>query len=162
MLRILPSFVSIALYKFIDRQVEYWDPEQKGSDVKILPFGLVLKRGRAHTANEANALLMVEKHTSINAPRLIDSIMVDQTWGFILMTQIFGNRLDHVYYRTTHEERAQIGKDLAKWIAELRQIPNESKYLIANTLGEAISDHQFEHETWGPFNSVGDFNKHLV
>ncbi|KAK2760389.1 hypothetical protein FQN54_002459 [Arachnomyces sp. PD_36] len=162
MLHILPRFLRIPLFKFIDRQVEYWDPEQKNSDVKLLPFGLVLKKGRAHTANEANALLMVEKHTSINAPRLIDSVMVDETWGFIFMTRIFGDRLDRVYYRTTHEELNQLGKDLAKWIAELRQIPNESKYLIANTLGNAISDHQFEHETWGPFNSVGDFNNHLV
>lgn len=162
MLTVLPSFARIALYRFIDRQAEYWDPEQKGSHIKYLPFGLVLKTGRAHTANEANALLVVEKHTSVNAPRLIDSVMMDESSGFILMTQIFGDRLDLVYYRTTYEERDQIAKDLAKWIAEMRRIPNESSYLIANTLGKPISDHQFEHETWGPFNTVGDFTNHLV
>lgn len=162
MLTVLPNFARISLHKFIDKQVEYWDPEQKGSYVKHLPFGLILKRCREHTANEANALLLVEKHTSVNAPRLIDSVVMDESSGFILMTQIFGHRLDDVYYRTTHEERDQIGKDLAKWIAEMRHIPNESSYLIANTLGKPISDHQFQQETWGPFNSVGDFNNHLV
>lgn len=162
MLTVLPNFVRIALHKFIDKQAGYWDPEQKGSYTKYLPFGLILKRCREHTANEANALLLVEKHTSINAPRLIDSVVMDESSGFILMTQIFGHRLDDVYYRTTHEERDQIGKDLAKWIAEMRRIPNQSSYLIANTLGQPISDHQFQQETWGPFNSVGDFSNQLV
>lgn len=162
MLLIIPSFIRIPFYNFIDRQVEYWDSEQEGNYVKYLPFGLCLKKSRAHTINEANALIMIEKYTSVNAPRLIDSVMIDESSGFILMTRMFGDRLDLMYYRTTFEERDQIGDDLAQWIAELRSIPNKSNYLIANTLGKSISDHQFEHETWGPFNSIEDFNNHLV
>lgn len=114
LLQILPDFVRVSLYRLINKQVGFWDPKQKNSRVKILPFDLILKKGRAHTANEANALLMIEKHSSINAPRLIDSVMVDETWGFIFMTRIFGDRLDRVDYRITHEECDQIGKDLGQ------------------------------------------------
>ncbi|KAK2841643.1 hypothetical protein FQN49_006054 [Arthroderma sp. PD_2] len=161
-LHFLPNFARVKLYEFIDRWVDYWDPKQKGAHVKNLPLGLCLKRGRESTENEANALLLAEKHTSINAPRLIDSVMIDETSGFILMTRIFGDQLDNVFCLTTWEERKQIGKDLAKWIAEMRRIPNKSNYLIANTLGGPISDHRFSGEGWGPFNAISDFTDRLV
>ncbi|EEP76611.1 predicted protein [Uncinocarpus reesii 1704] len=109
-----------------------------------------ITQGREHTANEANALLLVERYTSINAPRLIDSVMSDNKSGFILMTTITGNPLNLVFYRTTYEEREQIGKDLAEWIQQLRRIPNQTNYLIANTLGGPISDHRYgQGEAWG-------------
>ncbi|EGE03154.1 hypothetical protein TEQG_08620 [Trichophyton equinum CBS 127.97] len=136
-LSLIPNFVRIKLYMFIDRLIE-------------------------NIKNEANALLAVEKFTTINAPRLIDSVMIDATSGFIIMTRIFGDRLDNVYFLTTWEERTKIGEDLAKWIAEMRQIPNKSNYLIADTLGGPISDHRFSGESWGPFNTVSDFIDRLT
>ncbi|KAF3892246.1 APH domain-containing protein [Trichophyton interdigitale] len=161
-LSLIPNFVRIKLYMFIDRLIEYWDPVLKGSHVKNLPLGLCLKKSDRNIKNEANALLAVEKFTTINAPRLIDSVMIDATSGFIIMTRIFGDRLDNVYFLTTWEERKKIGEDLAKWIAEMRQILNKSNYLIADTLGGPISDHRFSGESWGPFNTVSDFIDRLT
>ncbi|EEH07880.1 conserved hypothetical protein [Histoplasma capsulatum G186AR] len=156
-LSILPSSFRITLYNFIDQQIDYRDPTQAGSLVKLLPLGLCLKRGRANTENEASALQLVENHCSINAPKLIDHVIIDEFSGFILMTRIDGYPLNQVMYRTTYEEREQIGKDLAKWIDEFRQIPNKSKHLIAGASGGPICDHLYEGRTPGPFNSTAEF-----
>ncbi|KAM5447492.1 hypothetical protein MaudCBS49596_006003 [Microsporum audouinii] len=161
-LNLLPGFIRLRLFEFIDKLAGYWDPTQKNEYVKYLPLGLCLKRAHRNIENEANALLLVEKYTSINAPRLIGSATVDHFTGYILMTRIFGDPLSHVHYLTTWEERKQIGKDLAKWIAEMRRIPNKSKFLIADTLGGPISDHRFSEELWGPFNKVSDFTDRLT
>lgn len=142
--------------------VEYWDPRQKSSHVKFLPFGLVLKKGRENTENEANALLVAEKHISISTPRLIDSVMIDKTSGFILMTKIFGYSLSSVIHRITWEELKQIGEDLAKVITELRRIPNKSDHLIADTRRGPVSDHRFFYQTWGPFKTVSSFTDRLL
>lgn len=130
----------------------------KGSTVKYPPLGLCLKKGRENTENEANALLLVEKYTSINAPRVIDSVMMDDESGWILTTRMLGDKFDTVRYRMTYEEEEQLGKDLYNWVCELRKIPNSSNYLIANASGGPITDHQHnDMARWGPFNSVGDF-----
>ncbi|EAS30355.3 uncharacterized protein CIMG_05834 [Coccidioides immitis RS] len=163
-LRVLPNFARIPLYKLIVRLVEYFDPIQRRCSIKCLPLGLCLKVSRQYTENEANALLLVEKYTTINAPKLIDSVVIDDKSGFILMTRIFGHPLNGVHYRTTFEEREQIGKDLAGWIEQLRRIPNNTNHLIANTLGGPICDHRHgqDDNSWGPYNSVADFTDRLV
>ncbi|OAX84433.1 hypothetical protein ACJ72_01211 [Emergomyces africanus] len=161
-LSILPNSFRIALYNFIDQQIDYRDPTQTGSPVKFLPLGLCLKRGRANTENEANALRLIENHCSINAPKLVDHVIIDEFSGFVLMTQIDGYPLNQVMYRITYEEREQIGKDLAKWIHEFRQIPNKSKYLIAGASGGPICDHMYEGRTPGPFNSTTEFTDDIT
>ncbi|KAI1917439.1 hypothetical protein LOZ53_004722 [Ophidiomyces ophidiicola] len=162
-LLLLPVFLRLALYQLIFRWADRLIPSQAaGFYVKFLPFGICLKKGGRNAANEANSLLLVEKYTTINAPRLIDSVMIDEQSGFVLMTEIFGDRLEGVYYRTTYEERKQIGQDLAEWISQLRRIPNKTNYLIADTLGEPLTDHRFGGKTWGPFNTVADFTDRLV
>ncbi|OJD20949.1 hypothetical protein ACJ73_07711 [Blastomyces percursus] len=125
-LSILPKFVRLTLYNFIDRQLESRDPTQTDQPVKYLPLGLCLKRGRRYTDNEANSLRLVEKESPIiNAPKLIDHVRVDESSGFVLMTQVYGHALSQVYYRITYEEREQIAKDLARWIMELRSHPQQ-------------------------------------
>ncbi|PGH01828.1 hypothetical protein GX51_05008 [Blastomyces parvus] len=161
-LSILPKFVRLALYNFIDRQIESRDPTEKNQPVKFLPLGLVLKRGRRHTQNEADSLRLVEKASLINAPKLIDHVRIDESSGFVLMTQVYGHALNQVYYRTTYEEREQIAKDLAQWIMELRKISNKSKYLIANASGGPICDHMYEGRTPGPLNSTAEFADDLT
>ncbi|EFE34612.1 uncharacterized protein ARB_06375 [Trichophyton benhamiae CBS 112371] len=88
--------------------VDYWDPSQKGSHVKFLPLGLVLKKGRENTENEAKALTVAEQYISISTPRLIDSVMVNKTSGFILMTKVVGRSLSSKLHRITWEELEQI------------------------------------------------------
>ncbi|EQL32154.1 hypothetical protein BDFG_05635 [Blastomyces dermatitidis ATCC 26199] len=133
-LSILPKFVRLALYNFIDRQLDSRDPTQTDQPVKYLPLGLCLKRGRR----------------------------IDESSGFVLMTQVYGHALNQVYYRITHEELEQIAKDLARWITELRKIPNKSKHLIANASGGPICDHMYEGRTLGPLNSTAEFADDLT
>ncbi|KAL2380321.1 hypothetical protein RJZ90_004683 [Blastomyces dermatitidis] len=78
------------------------------------------------------------------------------------MTQVYGHALNQVYYRITHEELEQIAKDLARWITELRKIPNKSKHLIANASGGPICDHMYEGRTLGPLNSTAEFADDLT
>ncbi|EFE37921.1 hypothetical protein TRV_07411 [Trichophyton verrucosum HKI 0517] len=162
LLRLIPNFARIRLYELIYKMVDYWDPSQKGSHVKFLPLGLVLKKGRENTENEAKALTLAEQYISISTPRLIDSVMVNKTSGFILMTKVVGRSLSSILHRITWEELEQIGKDLANFITELRRIPNSSKYLIADTRGGPISDHRFFYQTWGPFKTVSGFTDRLL
>ncbi|KAL2372102.1 hypothetical protein RJ035_001655 [Blastomyces gilchristii] len=162
-LSILPKFVRLALYNFIDRQLDSRDPTQTDQPVKYLPLGLCLKRGRRYTENEAISLRLVEKDSPIiNAPKLIDHVRIDESSGFVLMTQVYGHALNQVYYRITHEELEQIAKDLARWITELRKIPNKSKHLIANASGGPICDHMYEGRSLGPLNSTAEFADDLT
>ncbi|KAL2361936.1 hypothetical protein RJZ56_005152 [Blastomyces dermatitidis] len=87
---------------------------------------------------------------------------IDESSGFVLMTQVYGHALNQVYYRITHEELEQIAKDLARWITELRKIPNKSKHLIANASGGPICDHMYEGRTLGPLNSTAEFADDLT
>lgn len=103
-----------------------------------------MKQGRPGiTRNEANALSLVEKHTTAPAPKLVDFVMQekgekDEEIGFILMTQAPGDRLDEVLYLMTSEERKQLGRDLGKCITQCRRIPNTTSHQIANTLRAGI------------------------
>ncbi|EZF39409.1 hypothetical protein H113_06544 [Trichophyton rubrum MR1459] len=124
--------------------------------------GLVLKKGRENTENEAKALTVAEQYISISTPRFIDSFMVNKTSGFILMTKVVGRSLSSILHRITWEELEQIGKDLANFITELRLIPNTLKYLIADTRGGPVSDHRFFYQTWGPFKTVSGFTDRLL
>ncbi|PGH11071.1 hypothetical protein AJ79_05113 [Helicocarpus griseus UAMH5409] len=153
----------LGLFNLIDRQADRWNPEQKGSRVKSLPLGLCLKRCRGNTENEANALRLIEKNTSINAPKLIGYAVIDKKSGFLLMTKLPGIPLSKVYYRTTYEEREKMAKNLADWISQLRRIPNKSGRLIANVSGGPITDHMSEPDQHrGPYNSVEEFNDDLT
>lgn len=130
--------------------------------VRFLPLGLCLKETDCRViANEANALRLVEGQTNVPAPRFIDFTMQDDI-GFLLMTRVFGDRLDKVFYRVTNEERKELGRELGRCISQLRQIPNTSKYQIANTLGGPAYDHRFEDKHCVPFNSDGDFFDYLT
>lgn len=150
------------LYRLIIKMAGYWDPHGDPY-MKFLPFGLFLKIGRRVSHNEANALLLVEKYTSINAPRLINMTR-GKDQGYLLMTTIPGIPMEQVLYRMTYEELHQLAKDLGKWINQYRCIPNKNKnYLLCNTLGGPLVDHRTgSAKPCGPYNTVADFLNHLV
>ena len=153
-LGIIPARIRLALYKYI---------MGKYTTDKALPFRLCLKKARPQTMkNEANALRMTKKHTTVPAPRLIDSVMQDDT-AFILMTLAWGDRLDWVMYRMTNEERKQLGRDLGACISQLRRILKPSPDQLANTLGGPAYDHRFlQDKPCGPFHSATEFFNYLT
>ncbi|EQL38834.1 hypothetical protein BDFG_00360 [Blastomyces dermatitidis ATCC 26199] len=156
----IPNSICVAIYRLILKAVDYWDPQGNPS-VKFLPFGLCLKTGRRVTRNEANALRLIEKHTSITAPKLID-FATDSTANnnFLLMTVVPGIGADRVFYRMTYEERRQLAIDVGSCISQYRQIKNDyaQKHLICDTLGGPITDHRTDDRGFcGPYNSKPEF-----
>lgn len=144
------------------RAVDYWDPNQEHSYVKFLPLGLCLKTGPRVTANEGQALLLVEKHTSITAPRLVDVATEKNGKGYLLMTTVPGVPAERVFYRMTYEERENLWQDVGQSISQYRRIPNKSEHLICNTLGGPITDHRINDIPLGPYNSKMDFLNYLT
>lgn len=124
---------------------------------KSLPFGLCLKYGAYIHSNEANALQIVEKHTTINAPRLINFTQ-DKENSYILMTKVQGVPMDTVFWRMTYEERQQVAKKLGECISQLRRIPNKNKKALCDTEGGPLTDHRLEYmDRWGPYDSKIQF-----
>ncbi|EEP82714.1 predicted protein [Uncinocarpus reesii 1704] len=169
---LLPTVICVQLYKLVNKAVDKFDPAQKGSAIKFLPFGLVLKSSHRVSKSEANALHLVEKYTSINAPRLINATVVNDTdlrinnhpvHNYLLMTRVPGDDLSDVFYRMTYEERAQFAKDLGKCISEYRQIPSShnTNHEICDTLGGAFRDNRMGGGLHGPFDSKIDFLNYL-
>jgi hypothetical protein len=150
------------IYKFVLKAVDRWD-HQVDSGFKFLPLGLCLKIGRRVSQNEANALRLIEKHTTVKAPRLIN-ITIDHAneQAYLLMTTVPGVPAKDVWFKMTYEERHQIARDLGEWIAQYRRIPNDTKYLLCDTLGRPLLDHRTGNTPYGPFNSKADFLNQLT
>ncbi|KMU82302.1 hypothetical protein CIHG_00086 [Coccidioides immitis H538.4] len=154
---VLPAILRLWVFKLILKLMDRWDP-QRDSSFKYLPFGLCLKLGQRASKNEANALLLVEKYTSIPAPRLIAFAQDGRNNGYLLMTRVPGVPMDSVFYRMTYEERSQVAKDLGKYISQYRCIRNTNKYLICDTLGGPTMDHRTKtRRPCGPYESKEEF-----
>ena len=113
--------------------VDRWDPlpgRPFSIPVKSLPFGFCLKIGPRVSENEANALWLVEKYTTISAPRLINFTRVGET-GYLLMTRVPGVSMDTVFWRMAHEERRQVEKELGNCIRQLRRVPTKASLFSA-------------------------------
>jgi hypothetical protein len=159
--RMIPKRLCLGIHPLILKAVDRWDP-QPNPAIKALPFGLCLKTGPRVPLNEGNALLLVEKHTTVPAPRLIN-VTVDSNeggrgMGYLLMTQVPGISIERARDRLTYEERHQIAKDLAKCISQWRKIPNTSPHFLCDTLGGPFNNHRMAGiEPRGPFNSMSEF-----
>lgn len=125
-----------------------------------LPFGLVAKECINSGPNEPNALRLVDKYTSVPAPRLIDA---GEYHGktYLVMTRVPGQELSKVFHLMSYPERDRLVEDLKSCVAQLRKIPNHTPYLICDTLGGPVVDHRVPDKSGGPFNTEADFTKYL-
>lgn len=156
---LVPKSLYPVLYRLILKAVDRWDPQSAkpfSTPFKSLPFSLCLKIGERVSENEANALQLAEKYTTINAPRLINFTRVGGT-GYLLMTKVPGVPVDGVFWRMTYEERRQLAKDLGKCISQLRGIPNKNKHVLCDTIGGPLVDLE-PMESWGPYTSKPSFS----
>lgn len=128
--------------------------------VKTVPFGLCIKECSRSQENEPTALSMVNKHTIIPAPLLVDTFR-NKDGLFMVMTKLRGDMLIDVFHLMTYEERDRFADDLGGYIKQLQLIPNHTSYLFANTYGGRVSDHRVPDMKCGPFNTEADFNNHL-
>ena len=159
-LRIIHLFLRQALYNYLSKITNNSEPD---ANVRLLPLGLCLKKARNKArANETNALRLVEEQTDIPAARFVDLALQDEKTGFLLMTRVYGDRLEDVFYRVTDEARRALGKELGRCIFQLRKIQNKSKYQVTNTLGGPTFDHRFEEKQCGPYRSNVEFFDYLT
>lgn len=126
-----------------------------------LPFGLILKQCVRSPQNEPTSLKLVEKYTSIPAPRVVD---VGEYGGntYLVMTRLRGQMLHEVLHLMSYAERDRLADDLGSYVTQLRKIPNHTAYMFCNALGGPIVDHRIPDMSGGPFNSESDFNNHLT
>lgn len=129
--------------------------------VHRLPFGLMLKQCVRSPQNEPASLRLVERYTSIPAPRVVDVGDFDGT-AYLVMTRLRGQMLDEILHLMSYTERDQLADDLGSYVAQLRKIPNYTPFLFCNTLGGPIIDHRMPDGGGGPFISESDFNNHLT
>ncbi|KDB23753.1 hypothetical protein H109_04315 [Trichophyton interdigitale MR816] len=165
----LPSFVRTSVYDVLARIGLKMYPPTLSMTVYKLPFGLYLRRGSLSLAPkyhvESHTLKMVEKFTTILAPRVID-VTESPRYSYLLMTCVPGRPIGQIMNTMTDEEVEQVVIDLKGYISELRQIPSDPswEYRICNSQGGGfldwrIPDSQNEELR---FRSEADFNKYLT
>lgn len=154
----VPKTIRVCFYHILSKVGEYIYPSDHAL-VHRLPFGLYSKSCTRSQRNEAVALQLVEKYTSIPAPLWFDDYEENGSTTLIT-TAVQGQPLQSVFHRLSYQEREQLSKDLKMIICELRRIPNQTPYRFASTLGNAIFDYRIGE--FGPFNEASDFHKSLI
>jgi hypothetical protein len=129
-------------------------------NVQRLPFGLVLKHGLP-SENEAAALRMVFRHTTVSAPSVVDFIASGQH-NYLLMTEITGKTLETVFNSLSDLEISWLVQDLKCIISDLRS--NPSKGIICGAAGwdSPCFDFRLPDDRCGPFGNESLFNNYLV
>lgn len=130
-------------------------------DVQRVPFGLVIKDCLRSYENEVNALRLVARHTSVPAPRIVDTGVYGNK-KYLVMSRLPGQMLGDVLHLMSYAERDRFADKLGECVAQIRQIPNSTPYLLCDTLGGPLSDHRIPNTCGGPFNTEEDFNDHLT
>ncbi|RAL11824.1 kinase-like protein [Aspergillus homomorphus CBS 101889] len=157
----LPECLRVACYLLLNRIGRKLYPLDASVWAQRLPFGLYMKQCIRAPQNEPNVLRLIERQTSIPAPRLIDTWERDGT-TYILMTRIPGDPIEDVQHLLSYSERREIADDIARYVAQLRQIPNNTPYLICDSLGGPIVDHRIPSGTGGPWHTEAEFYEHLT
>lgn len=118
-------------------------------------------RGKLVPQGEASALRLVEGHTNIPAPRLIDSITRDNH-TYLVMTRVPGVPLSQAIPFMSYPERKQLAMDLRAYVLEFQKIPNTNGALICDSDGGPVFDYRIPKRSAGPFDSEKDFNDYLI
>ncbi len=104
---------------------------QHGSVVKELGPGVVSKKGRRVTKNEAVALALVKHHTGIPVPELYQATFFVKdglTNCALLMEKVEGISLEAVWDKLDDNTKIRICKDIWNVVAELQQIPKPPEF----------------------------------
>ncbi|KAF7874042.1 hypothetical protein EAF04_002714 [Stromatinia cepivora] len=131
--------------------------------VQRVPFGLYIKETHVGTSwNESNALNMVERYTSIPAPRSVD-VVEDSSQGlsYLVMTRLRGESFRRSFHLMSYAERNQFIDDIGKCVSQMRKIPHTTPYLFSDTLGGPMYDHLIPNRTGGPFNNEFELNTYM-
>ncbi|KAJ5114816.1 hypothetical protein NUU61_000575 [Penicillium alfredii] len=127
--------------------------------VHQLLLGMYAKECR-DSRNEAEALQLVERHTSIPAPLWVDDYQDKNR--VLIMTAMPGDPLDLVFHRLSYAEREQLSRDLRNVVSQIRCLSNRTSFPFGNSHGGPLIDHRFPSGMSGPFHRISDFNSFLV
>ncbi|KAK2794550.1 hypothetical protein FQN52_008131 [Onygenales sp. PD_12] len=135
-------------------------------NVQRLPFNLYLKRAPSQRlVSEARALELVAKHTTLNAPRVLDFIELPTAEGcWMLTTRIVGDVAGKCLPLMDAEQLEQFSIDFRDYVEQIRSIPNPYPHLICSPLGGECQDCRIDHDNGGngPYDSIGELNKRLM
>ncbi|RBR26208.1 uncharacterized protein FIESC28_00991 [Fusarium coffeatum] len=165
--RLFPSALRIMTYELLRKIGNRFYNKDGYALVQRLPFGLYLKCNSDSDTlrNEYNALKVLERKTSILAPRAIDIVSQntgDDDFSYLLMTRVPGTSLAICQDALSDQDCATVSAQLKDYISQMRDIPNPSKMAICNTLGEACRDPRIRD--WAPIGPCPDeasFSQHL-
>lgn len=132
--------------------------------VQRVPFGLYIKHGHAGCVAEGEgaAMRLVEKHTKVPSPKLIDELQ-DGNQRYLIMTRMPGNSLKKVHHLMSYDQRERLLEDLSFFISQFRNIPNSTGHLICNAVGGPLYDSaRLPNDSIGPFDNERDFNAALA
>jgi len=110
--------------------------------VQRLGFGLYLKCGWGVREAEPHALLLIQRHTNIPAPKLLDYIVHMASFGecpYVLITEVPGQTFEEVAETLTTEEIENIGLELRTHIEAFQGIPNPYTNKLCSASGGEIS-----------------------
>ncbi|KAF7163167.1 hypothetical protein CNMCM5623_008237 [Aspergillus felis] len=156
----VPKWIRVRCYRVLLKLGCYLYPRSFTGLVHRLPFGLYAKECNCSDRNEAEALRLVERYTSIRAPLWVDDYQGTHT--VLITTAVPGQTLEAVFHRLSYWEREQLSKDLKSVLSQLRCIPNHTPYVFGNCHGGPLNDHRLPSGTCGPFNLISEFNTFLV
>ncbi|OBT80199.1 hypothetical protein VF21_00547 [Pseudogymnoascus sp. 05NY08] len=157
----VPQWARMRCYYVLVRAGRWLYGVSSWQDVQLVPFGLVIKDCLRSYENEVNALRLVAQHTSVPAPRIVDTGVYGNK-KYLVMPRLPGQMLGDVLHLMSYAERDRFANKLGECVAEIRQIPNSKPYLLCDTLGGPLSDHRIPDTCGGPFNTEEDFNDHLT
>ncbi|CAD6442542.1 7d2453ca-1636-4f09-a44c-930f8bdddb60 [Sclerotinia trifoliorum] len=131
--------------------------------VQRVPFGLYIKETQAGTSwNESNAVNMIERYTSIPAPRSVDVVKgSSQGLSYLVMTRLQGESFRDSFHLMSYAERNQFIDDVGECVSQMREIPRTTSCLFSDTLGGPMYDHLIPNRTGGPFNNELELNAYM-
>lgn len=146
------------------------------SSVQKLPFGLCLKylKDSEILTNEFEALDLVRKHISIQAPDPIDLVLLSKgntrqdTCGYILMTQLPGDPISRHIDMFSDHGISQLSLQLVEFVEQLRtlgeRLSSETprRLEISNITGGPIRNPRIQNgKPVGPFDNESAFSQLL-
>lgn len=107
---------------------------------------------------------MVERYTSIPAPRNVD-VVQDSSQGlsYLVMTRLRGENFRDSFHLMSYAERNQFIDEVRECVSQMRRIPRTTytSCLFSDTLGGLIYDHLTPNRTRGPFNHELELNAYM-
>ncbi|KAB8277510.1 kinase-like domain-containing protein [Aspergillus minisclerotigenes] len=131
-------------------------------NVLMLTDKLCVKYGRCVHLSEASTLRFISRHTSIPVPKVLCSF-THHGLTYIVMERIKGDIIGSGWVHRKEESKAKLLSQLAKLVAEMRELQPPADIVVASVDGGPLFDCRVPGRSlhFGPFNTVQDFHRHL-